>query len=131
MSDDAPPRILGTWPRGRALAADCPSRRLLGDVTSKWGVLVLVSLHRGPLRWSELLRGIGGISEKMLAQTLRTLERDGIVLREARPVVPPYVEYRLTDEGREVTDLLLPLLDWAETHVPLVVGGHGAPEDGG
>ncbi|MEV2278693.1 helix-turn-helix domain-containing protein [Nocardiopsis sp. NPDC049922] len=125
MHDDA--RSPDARPRGRALSADCPSRRLLGDITSKWGVLVLVSLHGGPRRWSELLRGIGGISEKMLAQTLRTLEGDGIVLREARPVVPPHVEYRLTDAGREVTDLLLPLLNWAETHVPLVVGEDGTP----
>ncbi|WP_116248068.1 helix-turn-helix domain-containing protein [Nocardiopsis sp. FIRDI 009] len=126
MNDDTQSTPV-TAERGRALSADCPSRRLLGDITSKWGVLVLVSLHGGPRRWSELLRGIGGISEKMLAQTLRTLEGDGIVLRRARPVVPPHVEYRLTDAGREVTDLLLPLLDWAETHVPLAVGRDGSP----
>ncbi|WP_017601574.1 winged helix-turn-helix transcriptional regulator [Nocardiopsis lucentensis] len=127
MSDDIPANTPATVIRGRVMSADCPSRRLLGDITSKWGVLVLVSLRGGPRRWSELLRGIGGISEKMLAQTLRTLEGDGIVLREARPVVPPHVEYRLTAAGHEVTDLLLPLLDWAETHVPLAVGEDGGP----
>ncbi|NKY99550.1 winged helix-turn-helix transcriptional regulator [Nocardiopsis alborubida] len=104
-------------PRGQVLSADCPSRRLLAGITSKWGVLVLVSLSRGPLRWSELLRTIGGISEKMLAQTLRTFEADGLVLRDARPVVPPYVEYRLTEDGREVTDLLLPMVEWVQDHV--------------
>ncbi|WP_159942918.1 winged helix-turn-helix transcriptional regulator [Nocardiopsis sp. FR6] len=103
--------------RGQVLSADCPSRRLLGDITSKWGVLVLICLDRGTLRWSELLRTIGGISEKMLAQTLRTLEEDGLVLREARPVVPPYVEYSLTEQGRQVTGLLLPLVEWAQDHV--------------
>ena len=103
--------------RGEVLSPGCPSRRLLGDITSKWGVLVLISLSRGPLRWSGLLRAIGGISEKMLAQTLRTFEADGLVLRDARPVVPPHVVYSLTGEGRQVTDLLLPLVEWAQDHV--------------
>ncbi|WP_017573777.1 winged helix-turn-helix transcriptional regulator [Nocardiopsis halotolerans] len=115
------------FPRGRVLSSDCPSRRLLAGVTSKWGVLVLVALSRGPLRWSELLRTIGGISEKMLAQTLRTFEADGLVLRDARPVVPPYVEYGLTKDGREVTDLLLPLVEWVQDHV----GADGSAERSG
>ncbi|WP_017583682.1 winged helix-turn-helix transcriptional regulator [Nocardiopsis valliformis] len=83
-------------------------------MTSKWGILVLVALTEGPRRWSDLRHGIDGISEKMLAQTLRTLESDGLLFRDARPVVPPYVEYGLTSDGREVTALLLPLLDWVE-----------------
>ncbi|GAA1102674.1 winged helix-turn-helix transcriptional regulator [Nocardiopsis metallicus] len=99
---------------GRQLPADCPQRALLRDVTSKWGVLVLVALSEGPRRWSDLRHGIDGISEKMLAQTLRALEADGLLFRDARPVVPPYVEYGLTSDGREVTALLLPLLDWVE-----------------
>ncbi|MEE2037353.1 helix-turn-helix domain-containing protein [Nocardiopsis sp. CT-R113] len=108
--------------RGEVLSPGCPSRRLLGDITSKWGVLVLISLSRGPLRWSGLLRAIGGISEKMLAQTLRTFEADGLVLRDARPVVPPHVVYSLTADGRRVTDLLLPLVEWAQDHVTPVPG---------
>ncbi|WP_017586121.1 winged helix-turn-helix transcriptional regulator [Nocardiopsis ganjiahuensis] len=99
---------------GHSLPADCPQRALLRDVTSKWGVLVLVALSEGPRRWSDLRHGIDGISEKMLAQTLRTLEADGLLFRDARPVVPPYVEYGLTSDGEEVTRLLLPLLDWVE-----------------
>ncbi|GHC82235.1 DUF24 family HxlR-type transcriptional regulator [Nocardiopsis terrae] len=102
---------------GRVLPAGCPSRALLGDITSKWGVLVLVGLSEGPRRWSDLRHGIDGISEKMLAQTLRTLETDGLVARDAKPVVPPYVEYSLTGDGAEVTALLLPLLDWVQAHV--------------
>jgi DNA-binding HxlR family transcriptional regulator len=101
---------------GQVLSAACPSRRLLGDITSKWGVLVLIALSRGPSRWSELSRAIGGISEKMLAQTLRTLDEDGLVLREARPVVPPHVVYSLTEEGRQVTGLLVPLVEWVQDH---------------
>ncbi|MFJ9552183.1 winged helix-turn-helix transcriptional regulator [Nocardiopsis sp. NPDC101807] len=119
----------GPWPRGEVLSSDCPSRRLLGDVTSKWGVLVLISLAEGPLRWSGLLRAIGGISEKMLAQTLRTFEADGLVLRDARPVVPPHVVYSLTAEGREVTALLLPLVEWAQDHVAAPGPGAGPGGD--
>lgn len=101
---------------GRSLPAGCPQRALLRDVTSKWGVLVLVALSEGPRRWSDLRHGIDGISEKMLVQTLRTLEADGLLVRDAKPVVPPYVEYGLTTSGEEVTALLLPLLDWVEGH---------------
>lgn len=97
---------------GDLFSGDCTARHLLAHVTSKWGVLVLIALHEGDRRWSDLARTIGGISEKMLAQTLRALEGDGLVLRDARPVVPPHVVYRLTDDGREAADLLLPLLDW-------------------
>ena len=98
---------------GRILSSDCPSRTLIRDVTGKWGLLVLVALSEGPRRWSELRHGIAVISEKMLAQTLRTLEADGLVHRDSRPVVPPYVEYGLTTPGVEVTALLIPLLEWA------------------
>ena len=97
-------------------SADCPSRRLLGEVTSKWGVLVLVALKDGPMRWSGLLRRIQGVSEKMLARTLRSFEAEGLVLRDARPVVPPHVEYSLTPAGREVTERLVPLVAWTEEH---------------
>lgn len=94
--------------------AACPSRTVLDHVTSKWGVLVLLTLSRAPHRWGELRRGIEGISEKMLAQTLRTLERDGFVLREVRAVIPPRVDYSLTARGRELSDHLLPLMAWID-----------------
>ena len=96
----------------QVLPAACPSRVVLDHVTSKWGVLVLVTLSEGTLRWGELRRRVQGISEKMLAQTLRTLERDGFVHRDAQPQVPPRVDYRLTPRGEEVVALLLPLMDW-------------------
>ena len=83
-------------------APDCPTRVLLDHITSRWGVLILVALSSGTMRWGELRRWARGISEKMLAQTLRTLEADGLVLREQRPVVPPHVDYSLTDRGREL-----------------------------
>ncbi len=96
----------------------CPETRLLVEhVTSKWGVLVLLTLDDRTLRWSELKREIAGVSEKMLIQTLQVLEADGLVRRTALPVVPPHVEYALTDEGRAAAGLLAPLVQWAQERV--------------
>ena len=90
----------------------CDSRGILEHVTSRWGVLVLANLLDRSYRFSELRRVVGGVSEKMLAQTLRTLEADGFVHRDAHPVIPPHVEYSLTPRGQEVVTHLLPLLSW-------------------
>ena len=84
------------------MAQACPSREVLKHVTSRWGVLVLIALEGKTRRFSELRRSIGGVSERMLAQTLQWLEGDGLVLRIAHDVVPPHVEYRLTPLGREL-----------------------------
>ena len=75
-------------------------------------MLILVALSSGTMRWGEIRRWVKGITEKMLAQTLRTLEADGLIAREAHPVVPPRVDYSLTDRGTELIALLLPLVDW-------------------
>src|SRR6476620_5878167 len=93
--------------------AGCPSRTVLDHITSKWGVLILLALSEGEQRWSELRRRAEGISEKMLAQTLKTLEQDGLVLRKAQPVIPPHVDYSLTERGYELTGLRVPLVTWA------------------
>jgi DNA-binding HxlR family transcriptional regulator len=106
---------------GPVPAEGCPSRFVLNHVTSKWGVLVLVALADGTLRWGELRRAIEGISEKMLAQTLQTLERDGLVHRDAKPVVPPHVEYSLTPLGSDLAERLIPLVLWAAEHGPDIV----------
>ena len=90
----------------------CPSRVVLDHVTSKWGVLILVALSEGPRRWGELRRVVEGVSEKMLAQTLKTLEADGLVHREAQPTIPPRVDYSLTERGHALGERLLPLMDW-------------------
>ena len=87
--------------RGELFVQECPSREVFKHVTSLWGVLALVSLQQGTLRFSELRRLVGGVSEKMLAQTLQVLEADGFVERKAYPVVPPRVEYSLTPLGME------------------------------
>lgn len=104
--------------RGDVFDSQCPARGVLDHVTSKWAVLVLVGLRGRPLRYSALRRAIGGVSEKMLAQTLRTLETDGFVHREVVPTAPPQVTYSLTGLGEEVTTHLAGLLDWIDTHIP-------------
>ena len=107
---------------GAVFPAACPSRVLLDHVTSKWGVLVLVSLTDGPQRWSELRRRAQGISEKMLAQTLRTLEADGLVHRDQQPVMPPRVDYSLTPLGEELAEVMVPLLRWVGRNADAIIG---------
>jgi len=104
----------------RVLAAECPSRAVLGHITSRWGVLVLIVLLERTHSFSELRRAIGGVSEKMLAQTLDALAYDGLVLRVAQQVVPPHVEYSLTALGREAATRLEVLVDWIENNFPLI-----------
>ena len=106
--------------RAQVMAADCPSRIVLGHITSRWGVLVLVVLLDGTHRFSQLRRAIGGVSEKMLAQTLDALAYDGLVLRVAQQVLPPHVEYSLTPLGREAAERLEVLVDWIEDSFPLI-----------
>ncbi|AWH96934.1 winged helix-turn-helix transcriptional regulator [Dietzia psychralcaliphila] len=90
---------------------NCPTREALTRVTSRWAPLLLAALSDGePLRWNELRHRASGITDKMLSQTLRTLEADGYVHRDARPVVPPHVEYSLTPDGVELTERLVDLM---------------------
>lgn len=103
--------------------AGCPSRTILEHVTSKWGLLILVALSDGEQRWSDLRRRADGISEKMLAQTLKTLERDRLIERHAQAVVPPRVDYCLTRRGEEVSALLVPLARWALDNAEDIVNG--------
>ncbi|MFE2929494.1 winged helix-turn-helix transcriptional regulator [Streptomyces sp. NPDC059278] len=98
----------------------CPSRLVLEHVTSRWGVLVLAALLDRSYRFSELRREVGGVSEKMLAQTLRTLERDGFVHRDAKPVIPPRVDYSLTELGREAGEQVWALARWTERSLEAV-----------
>lgn len=85
---------------------DCPARDVVDHVTSRWGIWVLISLRSNDLRFYELRESIHGISEKMLAQTLRALVQDGLVWREVEPTTPPQVTYGLTEFGREVGEPL-------------------------
>lgn len=98
-------------------ASACPSREILNHVTSRWGVLALVALLDGTQRFSSLRRRIDGVSEKMLAQTLQTLEADGFINRVALPVVPPHVEYNLTPAGVEIALQVRSMVAWIENNL--------------
>lgn len=101
--------------------AQCPTRLVLNRIADKWTVLVVSSLEGGTKRFSTLRREIGGVSQKMLTQTLRGLERDGLVTRTIYPSVPPKVEYSLTPLGRTLVSLLDSIRVWSETHIEEVL----------
>ncbi len=107
--------------RGELFSAACPTREILRHITSQWGVLVLVALLSDTHRFSQLRRKVGGISEKMLAQTLQSLEADGFVIRTAYPVVPPHVEYSLSLMGKEVAHQVESLANWIEDNLPHIM----------
>ena len=108
-------------PKANLYCAGCPSRSVLDHVTSRWGSLVLVVLLEDTHRFSELGRRIGGVSEKMLAQTLQALEADGLVLRTVHPTIPPKVEYSLTPLGRDAATHMKALADWVERNLAKVM----------
>ncbi|MFF1397562.1 winged helix-turn-helix transcriptional regulator [Streptomyces sp. NPDC058287] len=107
----------------------CPYRLVLEHVTSRWGVLVLIALEERSYRFSELRREIGRVSEKMLTQTLQTLERDGMVHRDAKPVIPPRVDYSLTDLGREAAEQVRTLATWTERRMEAVTQARSAYDE--
>jgi len=94
----------------------CPSRRVLALIADKWTMLILPALHEGPRRNNELMRAVGGVSQKMLTQTLRELERNGLIERRDYSEIPPRVDYRLTPLGRSLTEPIWALDRWAEHH---------------
>jgi len=115
--------------RGEVFSDKCPSRDILKHVTNRWGGLVLVALLQGMHRFSDLRRKLSGVSEKMLAQTLQTLEQDGFVLRVSYPVVPPHVEYSLTPLGEELAKQVELLVDWIEINLPRILEAQKAGVD--
>lgn len=108
-----------------AFLATCPARQLLDRISDKWVSLVLAALAEGPRRYSDLSRDIAGVSQKMLTQTLRALERDGLVSRKVTPTVPVRVDYELTELGRSLLTVVRGVKQWAESHIPQV---HAARE---
>lgn len=102
---------------GNPYRADCPSRRILDRIGDRWTVLIVGALGDGDVRFSELRRRIEGISQKMLTQTLRGLERDGLVRRTVHPEVPVRVEYSLTEAGRTLREPLRALEEWSIAHL--------------
>jgi DNA-binding HxlR family transcriptional regulator len=111
--------------RGDLYARDCPTRLLLDRVGDKWSVLILLLLGDGDLRFNALKRRIDGVSQKMLSQTLRSLERDGLVTREVEATVPVTVTYGVTPLGSELLDALRLMTDWAETRMSEVAAAQG------
>ncbi|MGN6327925.1 MAG: winged helix-turn-helix transcriptional regulator [Rhodanobacter sp.] len=106
---------------GNPYSSNCPTRKVLDRVADKWAVLVLGLLVEGPIRFNRLRRAVEGISQKMLSQTLKSLERDGLVSRKAFATVPVTVEYAITPLGRTLATALDALRVWAETHMEEVV----------
>lgn len=104
-----------------AFSEHCPTRLVLNRIADKWTVLVMISLKDEKKRFSELKREIEGISQKMLTQTLRGLERDGLITRTVYPTVPPHVEYNLTPLGHTLKDLLYTIKTWSEANIDEVV----------
>lgn len=108
------------------LDPNCPSRQVLDRIGDRWSVLVVAVLHDGSKRYSELAATIGGVSQKMLTQTLRGLERDGLVTRTVRAAVPPRVDYALTDLGRSLLGVISGLQSWATSHMDDVLAARDA-----
>ena len=109
-----------------AFLAECPSRQLLDRISDKWVALVLAALGGDtgtprPMRYSELSRRLAGVSQKMLTQTLRSLERDGLISRTVTPTVPVTVTYEITDLGQSLQQVMLSLKGWAEAHMGAVL----------
>lgn len=115
---------------GELFSADCPSRAVLKHITSRWGVLLLVALLGGTHRFSDLRRKVGGVSEKMLAQTLQELEGDGLVIRKSYDVVPPHVDYTLSPLGLEAAQRIETLTDWIEMSLPRIMAARQEKEEG-
>ncbi|WP_257010998.1 winged helix-turn-helix transcriptional regulator [Alysiella filiformis] len=99
------------------MSKDCPSRLILNHLTSRWGVLVMIVLRNGTKRFSEIRREIEGISERMLAETLKQLQQDGMLQRQSFDTVPPHVEYTLTAYGVQAAEQIHGLVDWLENNL--------------
>lgn len=106
---------------GNVYTSNCPTREVLDRIGDKWTALIIGVLEEGTMRFSDIQRRIGGISQKMLTQTLRSLERDGLITRTIYPEVPPRVEYTLTPLGETLTQALAAIRHWAEANINEVV----------
>lgn len=116
---------------GDAFDPACPTRQVLDRIGDKWAVLILLSLRDGPVRFNALQRMVRGISQKMLSQGLKSLERDGLVTRTARPTVPVTVEYALTPLCLGLIDILAAIAGWAEANVGAIEAARRRHDAGG
>jgi DNA-binding HxlR family transcriptional regulator len=117
MSDS---HLLETTPAWNVFDSNCPTRQVLDCIADKWTVLIIRRLAEGTLRFAQLRRAVDGISQKVLTNTLRALERDGIVSRRIYASVPPKVEYSLTSLGRSLCTLVQGICSWAEANIEQV-----------
>lgn len=115
------PQKLLHWKDQGFEPGNCPVRQVLDHVSAKWPVLILLELGQKPMRFNELLRALPDISKRMLTQSLRNLERDGILRREVFDTKPPSVTYSLSELGEGFLPHLLALVDWAENGMPDIV----------
>jgi DNA-binding HxlR family transcriptional regulator len=113
-----------------AMNADCPTRQLVDVLSDKWVCLVFCALEGGPQRHSEIARQISGVSQKMLTQTLRNLERNGFVTRTVTAEVPVRVDYELTDLGQHFAPVIHAIKTWAEAHIEDVLAAREAHDQG-
>ena len=107
--------------RGQVFDSGCRSREVLTHLTAKWNVLLLIALRDGTMRFAELHRKVGGVSERMLAKSLQQLEAHRLLIRTSYPVVPPHVEYALTPLGHEAADRMARLTDWIEENIQSLI----------
>ena len=112
-----------------AFMASCPTRQVMSTIGDKWSALLVNALADGPRRHGELARTVAGVSQKMLTQTLRTLERDGLVTRSITPTVPVRVDYELTELGQSLVPILQQLKQWSETHIEQVLAARASFEE--
>jgi DNA-binding HxlR family transcriptional regulator len=129
----APPRLVDRLRASRTDASegdlfdpDCPTRLVLDRIGDKWTVLVVLLLSDGPMRFTDLRGHLGRVAPKVLTQTLRRMERDGLVTREIFAEVPPRVEYTLTDLGHSLIEPIAVIGDWAERHVHRITAAQAA-----
>lgn len=114
------------------LHGDCRKvSEILGRIGDKWTVLIVMALRERRMRFNEIKRAVGGISQQMLTRTLKALERDGMVARTVHPTVPPQVEYELTTLGHSLSEPVLALGDWAMRHLPQIERHRARYDEGG
>jgi DNA-binding HxlR family transcriptional regulator len=115
-------RLFQTTKSETGLHADCPGREVFNHIASRWGMLIILTLSGGALRFYVLRDQIEGVSEKMLSHTLKLLARDGLVTRSVEPSVPPKVTYELTALGHEAANSLKQIVEWLGKHIPEFIG---------
>ncbi|WP_269219400.1 winged helix-turn-helix transcriptional regulator [Brevundimonas vesicularis] len=125
-TSQTPGHLQETWLRGDVFAANCPTRQLLDRIADKWSTLILIVLGEGPIRFNALKQRVDGVSQKMLSQTLKSLERDGLVSRSVVATVPVSVTYAVTPLGRTLMAAMQSMIDWAETRMPEVAAAQTA-----